>query len=149
MYKQDLVLNSLQELIYYITQATIQNELLVFDSHAWKHLTVCKQISSGFLSLRVFGLLSSSLLLFPRHFRCLSNSGTFTELQITSFIESAGVACSDPVNHNRVKVAVCRRSIVQLFSETFSPLDQNLPGYITSQTPMQLMWPHFQHVTPC
>ena len=28
-------------------------------------------------------------------FRCLSNSGTYTELQTTSFIESTGVACSD------------------------------------------------------
>ena len=46
-----------------------------------------------FLSLRVFGLLSSSLLLFPQRFGryilwCLSNSGTFTELRTTSFIES-------------------------------------------------------------
>ena len=47
-----------------------------------------------FLSLRVFGLLSSSLLLFPQRFgqcppaifRCLSNLGTNTELRTTSFI---------------------------------------------------------------
>ena len=37
-------------------------------------------------------------------FRCLSNSGTFTELRTTSFIESAGVVCSDSVSHNRVQV---------------------------------------------
>ena len=37
-------------------------------------------------------------------FRCLSNSGTFTELRTTSFIESTGVACSDSVGHNRVQV---------------------------------------------
>ena len=37
-------------------------------------------------------------------FRCLSNSGTFTELRTTSFIESTGVACSDYVSHNRVQV---------------------------------------------
>ena len=37
-------------------------------------------------------------------FRCLSNSGTFTELRTTSFIESMGVACSDSVSHNRVQV---------------------------------------------
>ena len=37
-------------------------------------------------------------------FRCWSNSGTFTELQTTSFIESTGVACSDSVSHNRVQV---------------------------------------------
>ena len=37
-------------------------------------------------------------------FRCLSNSGTFTELQTTSFIESMGVACSDSISHNQVQV---------------------------------------------
>ena len=37
-------------------------------------------------------------------FRCLSNSGTFTELRTTSFIETAGVTCSDSVCHNRVQV---------------------------------------------
>ena len=38
----------------------------------------------------------------PAFFKCLSNSGTFTEQRTMSFIESTGVACSDPVNHNRV-----------------------------------------------
>ena len=37
-------------------------------------------------------------------FRCLSNSGIFTELQTTSFIETMRVACSDSVCHNRVQV---------------------------------------------
>ena len=37
-------------------------------------------------------------------FRCLSNSGTFTELRTTSFIETTGVTCSDSVWHNRVQV---------------------------------------------
>ena len=37
-------------------------------------------------------------------FRCLSNSGTFTELQTTSFIEPMGVACSDSVSHNQIQV---------------------------------------------
>ena len=37
-------------------------------------------------------------------FRCLSNSGTFKKLRTTSFIESAGVACSDSLSHNRVQV---------------------------------------------
>ena len=37
-------------------------------------------------------------------FRCLSNSGTYTELQTTSFIESTGVACSDSISHNQVQV---------------------------------------------
>ena len=67
----------------------------------------------NFLSLRVFGLLSSSLLLFPQRFglmcppaffRCLSNSGTFTELRTRSFIEFTGVACSDSVTYNWVQV---------------------------------------------
>ena len=37
-------------------------------------------------------------------FRCLSNTGTFTELRTTSFIESTGVACFDSVSQNRVQV---------------------------------------------
>ena len=70
-------------------------------------------IYNNYLSLRVFGLSSSSLLLFPQQFGryvlrpssgVLSNSGTFTELRTTSFIESTGVACSDSVSHNRVQV---------------------------------------------
>ena len=40
----------------------------------------------------------------PVIFRCLSNSGTFTELRTTFFIESTGVTCSDSVCHNRVQV---------------------------------------------
>ena len=40
----------------------------------------------------------------PAFFRCLSNSGTFTELRTTSFIESTGVACFDSVSYNRVQV---------------------------------------------
>ena len=40
----------------------------------------------------------------PAFFRYLSNSGTFSELRTTSFIESTGVACSDFVSHNRVPV---------------------------------------------
>ena len=37
-------------------------------------------------------------------FKCLLNLGTSTELRITSFIESMGVACSDSVSHNLVQV---------------------------------------------
>ena len=40
----------------------------------------------------------------PAFFRCLSNSGTYTELLTTSFIESTGVTCSDSVTHNLVQV---------------------------------------------
>ena len=34
---------------------------------------------------------------------CLSNSGTYTKLRTTSFIESTGVACSDSISDNRVQ----------------------------------------------
>ena len=37
-------------------------------------------------------------------FRCLSNLGTFTEFQTTSFIESTRIACSDSISHNQVQV---------------------------------------------
>ena len=40
----------------------------------------------------------------PAFFRCLSNSGTFTELRTTSPIESTDIACTDSVSHNRVQV---------------------------------------------
>ena len=40
----------------------------------------------------------------PAFFRRLWNSGTFTELRTTSFIESTGVAGSDFVSLNRVQV---------------------------------------------
>ena len=40
----------------------------------------------------------------PAFFKCLSYSGTDTELRTTSFIESTGVASSDSVNHNLIQV---------------------------------------------
>ena len=40
----------------------------------------------------------------PAFFRCLLHSGTYTELRITSFIESTGVTCSYSVSHNCVQV---------------------------------------------
>ena len=65
------------------------------------------------LSLRVFGLLSSSLLLFPQSFAryvlrpsssvCRTREPTQT-FELPSFIECTGVTCSDSVSHNRVKV---------------------------------------------
>ena len=36
-------------------------------------------------------------------FRCLSKPESYTELRTMSFIEFAGLACSDSVNHNRVQ----------------------------------------------
>ena len=68
-----------------------------------------------FLSLRNFGLWSSSWLLFPQHFGWYvfrpssgvwSNLGTYMELQTTSFIESMGVAFSDSVCHNQVQLSI-------------------------------------------
>ena len=40
----------------------------------------------------------------PAFFRYLSNSGIFTELRTTSFIETTWVTCSDSVSYNRVQV---------------------------------------------
>ena len=59
-----------------------------------------------FLSLRIFGLLCSSLLLFPRFGRYVlqPSSGSNMELRTTSFIESTGVACSDSIKHSQVQV---------------------------------------------
>ena len=37
-------------------------------------------------------------------FRCLSNSGTYMELQTMFFIEFTGIACSDSISHNRIQV---------------------------------------------
>ena len=36
-------------------------------------------------------------------FRCFLKSGTLTEIQTTSFIETMGVSYSDSVSHNRVQ----------------------------------------------
>ena len=40
----------------------------------------------------------------PAFFKCLSNSGNYTELRTTSFIEYSGIACSDFINHYQVQV---------------------------------------------
>ena len=40
----------------------------------------------------------------PAFFKGLSNSGTYTELWTTSFIEFTGGVCSDSINHNQVLV---------------------------------------------
>ena len=40
----------------------------------------------------------------PAFIKCFSKSGTFMELQTTSFIESTGDTCSDSVSYNRVQV---------------------------------------------
>ena len=38
--------------------------------------------------------------------------------------------------------------LVRMFGETSSPLDQNLPSYMTSRTPTQLMWPRLSSACP-
>ena len=57
-------------------------------------------IIKGFRTI-VFIFIVISTMFWPIYplavFRCLSNSGTFTELWTTSFIESTGVACSDSI----------------------------------------------------
>ena len=54
----------------------------------------------------VFIVISTSFWMIcpPAFFRCLLNSGTYTEIWTTSFIESTGVTCSDSVSHNWVQV---------------------------------------------
>ena len=45
----------------------------------------------------------------PAFIRCLSNLGTFTKLQTTSFIEFTGVACSDSVAITGYKCYTCNQ----------------------------------------
>ena len=64
-------------------------------------------IIKGFRTIAfIFSVISTMFRLIcpPAFFRCLLNSGTYTELWTTSFIESTGVACSDSFSHNRVQV---------------------------------------------
>ena len=51
----------------------------------------------------------------PAFFKWLSNSGTYTELRTTSFIESTAVACSDSVSHNRVQQDTYRNDYTRCF----------------------------------
>ena len=68
----------------------------------------------------------------PAFFRCLSNSGTYTELRTTSFIESTGVSCCDSVSHNWVKML----RIPVLCYATMCPAD--LQGTVRSRQVHQL-----------
>ena len=61
-------------------------------------------IIKGFQTIVVICIVISStfrLICSPVFCKCLSNSGTFTELRTTSFIVSTLVTCSDSVSHNR------------------------------------------------
>ena len=69
----------------------------------------CNSIVKGFRTIvSIFIVISTTFRpkCPPAFFRCLSNTGTFKELRITSFIESTGVACSDSVSNNRVQVLI-------------------------------------------
>ena len=71
----------------------------------------------------------------PAFFRCLSNSGTFTELRTTSFIEITGVACSDSVCHNWVQmlsIPVYYTPVVRIEPATFRWLSSKLYPVITN-----------------
>ena len=74
---------------------------------------ICKHILKKFFIIKgfrtivfIFIVISTTFrpICPPAFFRSVSNSGIFTELRTTSFIESTGVACSDSVSHNRVQV---------------------------------------------
>ena len=76
-----------------------------------------------FLSLRGFGLLSSSLLLFPQRFgffSCLLNSGSFTELRTTSFCsvkvpkfdKHMKKSCLPHIGRNVVEITIKMKIIV-------------------------------------
>ena len=110
------------------------------------------RLPTKFLSLRVFRLLSSFLLLFPQMFRliyppaifrCLSNSGAFMELRTTSFIESMGVACSNSVSHNRIQVL----SIPVLLLACSEDWTWNLQMIVSLDALGSRFNPHYRRVT--
>ena len=97
-----------RELFDHLTVRKQMNDIKLLQLHnnTWNHLTVCKQMISFFLIIKGFRIIVFIFIVIsttfrpicpPAFFRCLSNSGTFTELRTTSFIESTGVACSDSV----------------------------------------------------
>ena len=72
-----------------------------------RKLILWSSIIKGFQSIVfIFIVISTMFQLIcpPACLRRLLNSGTYTELQTTSFIESTVVTCSDSVNHNQVQV---------------------------------------------
>ena len=70
-----------------------QSTIIIIIKGFWTIVFIFIVISTIFWPIRL-----------PAFFRCLSNLGTFTELQTMSFIESSRVACSDSVSHNWVQV---------------------------------------------
>ena len=87
---------------------SIKNGLFFWIFEIVKNFSNCKTIFiiKGFQTI-VFIFIVISTTFQPicpwAFFRCLSNSGTFTEFRTTSFIESTGVVCSESISHNHVK----------------------------------------------
>ena len=97
--------------------------------YCWKSVKPkCNQLSK-FLRrsllifiIKVFKLLSSSLLLFPQRFGRYVLWPSSGVCRTTSFIETTGVACSDSVCHNRVQVLsipVYHSPVVRIEPATF------------------------------
>ena len=78
----------------------------------------------------------------PAFFECLSNSGIYTELPTTAFIESTGVACSDPVSHNWVQAL---NGFIIQFGKALKHSD--LLHQVHSQ--MVRSYPNAQRITIC
>ena len=87
--------------------------LYIFIYHKNLKIFRTTELQKIFLSLRVFGQLSSSLLLFPQRFGryvLRSSSGVCRtrepsqKFELRPLLNPQGVACSDSVSHNRVQV---------------------------------------------
>ena len=108
-------------LSYFSVLFSFDSSLLLFFLLCWtleKKPLILKNLMPKFLkrSLVIFIIKSFRTIIFivisttfrpicpPAFCKCLSNSGTFTELRTMSFIESTGFVCSDSVRHNWVKV---------------------------------------------
>ena len=107
------------------------------------HTNCCKYCCvtpTLFIIVFIFTVISTTFrLICPPAFRRLSNSGTFTELRTTSFIESTGVACSDSVSYNRV----------QVFLYCYSPAVRIEPVTARWLSSKKLSEPTPITVTPC
>ena len=101
-----LLINS-KKCLFYLSFCR-NNLFLIFKAKVYKK----KTFSMGIFILKSFwniifnlSVISTTFwLICPlSFFRCLSNLGTYTELQTMSFIESTGVTCSDSISHNWYK----------------------------------------------
>ena len=108
----------------------LRRSLLIFIIKDFQTIVFIVIISTTFRPIRP-----------PAFFRCLSNSGTFTELWTTTFIETTGVTCSDSVSHNRVQVL----SIPVLLLASSEDWTSNLQMIVS----LKLREPTPITVTPC